>query len=173
MTFYRWKGLPPHNRLVPRQLFSPCNHPLLFVIPPAPACWTVPRFPISQLLPATAYVVLLKENHMQLIEAAILDRKSGAGEGSAVRPSVDRIYRSSPLSFFVIWRGCGFFDLPCFAHPARCFQPSPQNRHPERSAPQICRIKKGLQREVEGPRRCLLADAIRSFPATNIKSHNL
>ncbi len=27
---------------------------------------------------------------------------------------------------------CDFFDLPCFAHPTRCFQPSPQNRHPER-----------------------------------------
>ena len=35
MTFYRWKGHPPHNRLVPRQLFFPCNHPLLFVIPTA------------------------------------------------------------------------------------------------------------------------------------------
>ena len=67
------------NRLVPRQLFSPCNHPLLFVIPPAPACrGSVPGFPISQLLPATAYVVLLKENHMQLIEASTLGRKSGA-----------------------------------------------------------------------------------------------
>jgi hypothetical protein len=33
-------------------------------------------------------VVLLKENHMQLLEAATLDRKSGeAVEGSAVRHS--------------------------------------------------------------------------------------
>jgi hypothetical protein len=29
-------------------------------------------------------VVLLKENHMYLIEAATLDRKSGEAEGSAV-----------------------------------------------------------------------------------------
>jgi len=29
-------------------------------------------------------VVLFKENHMQLIEAATLDRKSGEAEGSAV-----------------------------------------------------------------------------------------
>jgi hypothetical protein len=32
-------------------------------------------------------VVLLKENHMQLFEAATLDRKSGEAEGSAVRHS--------------------------------------------------------------------------------------
>ena len=28
-----------------------------------------------------------------------------------------------------------------------------------------------LWREVEGPRRCLLADALRSFPATNYKAN--
>ena len=44
-----------------------------------------------------------------------------------------------------------------------------QDRHPERSASQICRITRGLQREVEGPRRFLLADAIPGFPATNPK----
>jgi hypothetical protein len=33
------------------------------------------------------YVVLLKENHMQLTEAASLDRKSGEAEGSVVRHS--------------------------------------------------------------------------------------
>src|SRR5271156_5048985 len=57
---------------------SPSNSPLLFVIP------SVPGFPTSPLLPATTYVVLFKENHMQLTEAATLDRKSGAAEGSAV-----------------------------------------------------------------------------------------
>src|ERR1700760_3432326 len=45
------------------------------------------------------------------------------------------------------------------------FQPPPQNRHPERSASPIYRITQDLWRVVEGPRRCLLADAIRSFPA--------
>jgi hypothetical protein len=35
-------------------------------------------------LPVSTYVVIFKENHMQLIEAAILDRKSGEAEGSAV-----------------------------------------------------------------------------------------
>jgi hypothetical protein len=44
---------------------------LSFVIP------SVPGFPTSPLSPATAYVVLSKENHMQLTEAATLDRKSG------------------------------------------------------------------------------------------------
>ena len=59
--------------------FSPRNrHPFLFVIPSAPG------FPTSPLSPATTYVVLPKENHMQLTEAATLDRKSGGAEGSAV-----------------------------------------------------------------------------------------
>ena len=49
-----------------------------FVIP------SVPGFPTSQLSPATTYVVLPKENHMHLTEAATLDRKSGEAEGSAV-----------------------------------------------------------------------------------------
>jgi hypothetical protein len=35
-------------------------------------------------LAVATYVVLPKENHMQLIEAATLDRKSGGAEGSAV-----------------------------------------------------------------------------------------
>ena len=43
----------------------------------------------------------------------------------------------------------------------------PKRRHPERSAPQIYRITEGLWRGVEGPRRCLLAGALRSFPATD------
>ena len=48
---------------------------------------SVPGFPTSPLSPATTYVVLPKENHMQLTEAATLDRKSGGAEGSAVRHS--------------------------------------------------------------------------------------
>jgi hypothetical protein len=34
---------------------------------------------------SATYVVLSKENHMQLTEAATLDRKSGEAEGSAVQ----------------------------------------------------------------------------------------
>src|SRR6267142_1745375 len=64
-----------------QQLPSPCNDPLLFVIP------SVPGFPASLLSQATTDVVLSKENHTQLTEAATLDRKSGEGEGSAVRHS--------------------------------------------------------------------------------------
>jgi hypothetical protein len=52
---------------------------LAFVIP------SVPGFPTSPLSAATTYVVLLKENHMQLTEATTLDRKSGGTEGSAVQ----------------------------------------------------------------------------------------
>jgi hypothetical protein len=47
------------------------------------------------------------------------------------------------------------------------FQAPQQSRHPERSASQICRIKRALWRGVEGPRRCLLADALGSFSAAN------
>jgi hypothetical protein len=64
-----------------QQLPSPCNDPLLFVIP------SVLGFPASLLSPATTDVVLSKENHTQLTEAATLDRKSGEAEGSAVRHS--------------------------------------------------------------------------------------
>jgi hypothetical protein len=64
-----------------RQPPSPCDDPLLFVI------GSVPGFPASLLSPANTDVVLSKENHMQLTEAATLDRKSGQGEGSAVRHS--------------------------------------------------------------------------------------
>jgi hypothetical protein len=72
-------GSPPNNRRpVPWQRSSPYIHPLLFVIP------SVPGFPTSPLSPATTYVVLPRENHMPLTEAATLDRKSGGAEGSAV-----------------------------------------------------------------------------------------
>ena len=48
--------------------------------------------------------------------------------------------------------------------------PAPrQSRHPERSASQIYRKQRALWRGVEGPRRCLLADALGSFPAANYK----
>jgi hypothetical protein len=42
------------------------------------------RISYLSALAAIAYVVLLKENHMLLAEAAALDRKSGIAEGSAV-----------------------------------------------------------------------------------------
>jgi hypothetical protein len=51
---------------------------LSFVIP------SVPAISYFTALTGPAYVVLLKENHMQLFEAATLDRKSGEAEGSAV-----------------------------------------------------------------------------------------
>src|SRR5882757_1372773 len=57
---------------------SPASHHPLLVIP------SVPGFPTSPLSPATTHVVLRKENHTQLTEAATLDRKSGGAEGSAV-----------------------------------------------------------------------------------------
>src|SRR5882757_3542946 len=46
---------------------------------------SVPGFPTSPLSPATTHVVLRKENHTQLTEAATLDRKSGEAEGPAVQ----------------------------------------------------------------------------------------
>jgi hypothetical protein len=61
-----------------------------------------------------------------------------------------------------------FSIFSCFLHiqPA-VFQAPRQSRHPERSASQIYRKQRALWRGVEGPRRCLLADALGSFPAAN------
>src|SRR5271167_4447852 len=79
---------------------------------------------------------------------------------------------------FVIPRACDFFDRFVFSArlTGRFFNPK-QTRHPERSAAQIYRTMNGLWRGVEGPRRCLLADALWSFPTTNfnrsLKSHKL
>src|SRR5438552_11195423 len=77
-------------------------------------------------------------------------------------------------------RARDFFDPLCFSHPSPDVLKPQHSRHRacpglpwERSASHICRITKALWREVEGPRRCLLADAVRSFPATSLKSHNL
>jgi hypothetical protein len=76
----KYVGGPPK---VMKNAFCPAtalhgSFALLFVIP------SEPGFPTSPLSPAITYVVLPKENHMQLTEAATLDRKSGGAEGSAV-----------------------------------------------------------------------------------------
>src|SRR5712672_3564171 len=64
-------------------------------------------------------------------------------------------------------RGCDFFDFSCFWYTQpECFSELPQDRHPERSASRIYRLTESLQRVVEEPRPCLLADALHSFPAT-------
>jgi hypothetical protein len=52
--------------------------PFPFVIPKRT------RISCLTALTAATYVVLSKENHMQSIEAATIDRKSGEAEGSAV-----------------------------------------------------------------------------------------
>jgi hypothetical protein len=67
----------------------------------------------------------------------------------------------------VILRACDLFDFSYFSHtqPER-FSKLPQDRHPERSASRMYRMTAGLQRVVEGPRGCSLADALHSFPAT-------
>ena len=67
-----------------------------FVIP------SVPGFPTSPLSLATTYVVLSKENHTQLTEAATLDRKSGEAEGSAVRHSCAPPLPAHNLSFVIL-----------------------------------------------------------------------
>jgi hypothetical protein len=54
------------------------NVTLSFVIPERT------RISYFTALTSATYVVLPKENHMQLSEAAALDRKSGGAEGSAV-----------------------------------------------------------------------------------------
>jgi hypothetical protein len=54
------------------------NRILSFVIP------SVPGISYFTALTSATYVVLPKENHTHLTEAATLDRKSGGAEGSAV-----------------------------------------------------------------------------------------
>jgi hypothetical protein len=70
-----------------------------------------------------------------------------------------------------------FSIFSCFLRSYNRMLSPPQSRHPERSAARIYRITDGLWRAVEGPRRCLLADALPSFPATNYRpnqqSHKL
>jgi hypothetical protein len=69
---------------------------------PSPFCHPE-RTRISYLIALTGatYVVLRKENHMQLTEATTLDRKSGEAEGSAVpRTSPGNVFsrgRSDPV----------------------------------------------------------------------------
>jgi hypothetical protein len=72
---------PPNNCPIPWQRSFPLQQPSPFCHPE--------RTRISYFAARTGatYVVLLKENHMQLFEAATLDRKSGEAEGSAVRHS--------------------------------------------------------------------------------------
>src|SRR5580700_7397691 len=91
--------------------------PLLTKSLPFPLSSRRTRISYFTALTGAAYVVLLKENHMQSTEAATLDRKSGeadlsrrAVEGSAVprtfRGNVFRPDRSvverSAVSFFVL-----------------------------------------------------------------------
>jgi hypothetical protein len=86
-------------------------------------------------LPAATYAALRKESRMKSTKTTVFDRKSGEGEGSAVRPG-SRTKVSVPLV------------LPQNRHPARPGLPW------ERSASPIYRVIQHLWRGVEGPRRC-------------------
>ncbi len=74
---------------------------------------------------------------------------------------------SSCLPRLAVGEPVTFSIFSCFLHPTRCCLVPPERRHPERSASQIYRTTEGLWRGVEGPRRCLRAGALRSFPATD------
>jgi hypothetical protein len=102
------------NRPFIQQPPFPCNDPPLFVIPRAT------EFPASLLSPATTYVVLLKENHMQLTEAALSTGNPGRPRDLQCAIRVPGPYRpttstnhhqilmevpTSPLSFRVSRRG--------------------------------------------------------------------
>jgi hypothetical protein len=79
------------KRLLPNNHFHGSGA-LPFVIP------SVPGFPTSPLSPATTHVVLPKENHMQLTEAATLDRKSGEADLSRLpRLAVGRAVEGSAV----------------------------------------------------------------------------
>ena len=93
------------------------------------------------------------------------------------RQAVERRRCGTTLFVCSLGEPVTFSIFSCFLHPTRCCSiPSrkasscrPGGR--ERSASQIYRITEGLWRGVEGPRRCLLADALRSFPATDYKGN--
>ena len=71
---------------VPTTVLSFGNGPLFQK--PSPFCHPErTRISYFTALNSVTYVVLPKENHMQLTEATTLNRKSGEAEGSAVRPS--------------------------------------------------------------------------------------
>jgi hypothetical protein len=92
-------GFRPNNRRNPWQRSSPYNYPLLFVIPKRT------RISYFTALPSATFVVLLKENHMQLTEATTLDRKSGEAEGSAVlRTFLGNVFLESAPSWG-LWSG--------------------------------------------------------------------
>jgi hypothetical protein len=61
-----------------------------------------------------------------------------------------------------------FSIFSSFLHIQPAVFQTPQNRHPERSASQNYRKQRALWREVEGPRRCLLAYALGSFLAAKL-----
>jgi len=105
---------------------------------PSPFCHPE-RTRISYItaLNSATYVVLPKENHMQLTEAATLDRKSGEAEGSAVRPSGAS---HAPGSHKIVIDG------------AKRLTDSSRDT--------------AIGREVEGPRRCLIKHAAGSFSTT-------
>src|SRR6202167_2662455 len=52
--------------------------------------------------------------------------------------------------------------------PPKIYERNQKVTASERSASQIYRLTEGLWRAVEGPRRCLLADALQSFPVIKI-----
>ncbi len=118
--------------------------------------------------PTSACAAFIKESRMESTSAIKLNRKSGG------KPNQRSFFFFLPLRrwdnqfLFPRHRSDNETHDPCvFLHTqSDVFQPPPQNRHPERSASPIYRIPEDLWRVVEGPRRCLLADAIRSFPAT-------
>jgi hypothetical protein len=87
---------------------------------------SVPGFPTSPLSPATTHVVLRKENHTQLTEAATLDRKSGGAEGSAVLLPLTKPTLCNYPPFTFLEQSCPL------ATALSLQQPSPFC-HPERS----------------------------------------
>jgi hypothetical protein len=70
---------------------------------------SVPGFPTSPLSPATTYVVLPKENHMQLTEAPTLDRKSGGSRRSC--SSADLSWKCFSTERSVVERSAVLFPV--------------------------------------------------------------
>jgi hypothetical protein len=100
------KGVPP------QQLFSPCNDPLLFVIPPAPACRGTGAHP--DFLPRSPgqdrVCAFFKERRMLFDQRHQLTQEIRRSVGERLWCAIRRpTFTVRRHSLFVIGRGCDFF----------------------------------------------------------------
>ena len=138
---------------------------------------SVPGFPATQHSETTAYAAFSKESRRKFANATNANRKSGVAQWRDLRFSFSSHPDVKPLACTYSCSTGGKWAsrlIQAKYHEPRervcvcCHRIAPrQSRHPERSASRIYRKQSASWRGVEGPRRCLLADALANFPAAN------